>query len=485
MADMPARPGKTFIGPRLRQLRRERGQTQAEMAHHLGLSPSYINLLENNQRSVSVQVLLRLAECYGMDWRDLAEDAAPALLAELRQVLHDPVFGEDRPDLQELRAAVDHCPNMARSLIALHKSFRTLTERVLALGAQHDGSEEVPEYRPAGGVLSDSPETVVHDLFRDSRNHFDALERAAERYVGDTPVPADELYGYLKFRLRDELGIDVVPVRVDELPGALRVYDEAGRRILLSDGLDHPNKVFQLTHVAGLLRHAAEIDAEIERAAVTDPRARSRCRVELANYFAAAVLMPYRPFLSEAEASGYDIDRLAARFGVSFEQACQRLTTLQRPGEEGVPFFFLRIDLAGNVSKRFNATRFHLAEYGGACPLWDIHRCFRLPGRVLPQFVEMPDGSRYLTINRTVDRPALDRNSQDRHLAVTLGCSIAHAPRIAYASSFHQDDPALFTPIGINCRLCPRQHCTQRAHQPVHLDLPIDVRRRGGTRFES
>jgi len=273
-------------------------------------------------------------------------------------------------------------------------------------------------------------------------------------------------------------------VPIGTMPNALRYYDQHERRILLSDGLDYPNKVFQLAHVAGLLQERETIDRLIAAAGITGAREAARCRVELANYFAAALLMPYAAFLKEAEATRYDIDHLAARFGVSFEQVCHRLTTLQRDGAQGVPFFFLRIDKAGNVTKRFNATAFHLAQYGGACPRLDIHVSFRTPGRIIPQFVEMPDGTRYFTVNRTVDRPVLGRTTQDNRLAVTLGCAIEHAAKVVYAQPFQLGEPGLFIPIGINCRLCPRQHGSQRAHQPAHLELPIDEHKRGETRFD-
>lgn len=471
------KPQKNFVGPRLRQLRREHRQTQAEMASALGLSAAYINLLENNQRSLSVQVLLRLSEVYGVDWRDLVKDEGPTLLADLRHAFQDPAFAASKPDLEELRAALDHCPNIARSILSLHKNHRALTERLLSLtGGDTDAAQR---------VMGTSPETVVHDLFRAHRNHFDALERAAEAFRNGEEVETGELYGWLKCHLDQRLGIDVVPVPIKAMPNALRYYDDRERRILLSDGLDYPNKVFQLTHVAGLLEHRETIDRLIAGAGIAGPREQARCRVELANYFAAAVLMPYEPFLREAESTGYDADHLAARFGVSFEQVCHRLTTLQRDGAQGVPLFFLRIDKAGNVTKRFNATAIHLAQYGGACPRLDIHVSFRTPGRIIPQFVEMPDGTRYFTINRTVDRPVLGRHSQDNRLAVALGCSIEHASKLIYAQPFQLGDPDLFTPIGINCRLCPRQSCSQRAHQPMHLELPIDENRRGETRFES
>jgi hypothetical protein len=172
----------------------------------------------------------------------------------------------------------------------------------------------------------------------------------------------------VKAALRDRLGLRVRLVRVEDMPDTLREYDEPRREVLLSEALDHPNRVFQLVHVAGLIENRALFDEILGSSNISDAHGLARCRVELANYFAAAVLMPYGPYLAEALASKYDFDHLATRFGVSFEQACHRATTLQRSGAQGVPFFFLRIDKAGNVTKRFNATDFHLAEYGGACP---------------------------------------------------------------------------------------------------------------------
>jgi predicted transcriptional regulator len=194
--------------------------------------------------------------------------------------------------------------------------------------------------------------------------------------------------------------------------------------------------------------------------------------------------MPYGAFLTEARASKYDFDHLATRFGVSFEQACHRATTLQREGAQGVPFFFLRIDKAGNVTKRFNSTDFHLAEHGGACPRLEVHTSFRTPGRIVPQFVEMPDSSQYFVMSRTVDRPTSARHAQDNRLAVAMGCAVEHAGDIGYAEQFTVTG-ARMTPIGINCRICPRANCDQRAHHAAILSRPVDERRRGATRYDS
>ena len=466
---------KILVGPRLRALRRERGQTQAEMAAALGVSPAYVNLLENNQRSLSVQMLMSLSDVYAVDWRDLLKDDGGARLADLRQALRDPIFRGAAPDLQELRATMDHAPGLADAFLSLHAAYRGVLEQVMR--------------QKAGGALPDlleaTPEALIHDFFRRNRNHFPALEGAAEAIRSQETLSVDEIHQALKARLARRFGITVELATVEAMREALRDYDAAARRVTLSEALDHQNRVFQLAHVLGLVEAREVIEDLAAKAQIHDPRGQARLRTELANYFAAALMLPYAPFLAEAEKAAYDVDLLAARFGASFEQVAHRLTTLQREGAQGVPFFFLRVDRAGNVTKRFNATSFTLAEHGGACPRWDVHAAFRSPDVILPQFVELPDGERFFTISRTANRPVFRRDRQDRRLALALGCEVRHAPRIGYAQSFNLADPDLFTPIGINCHLCPRKACDQRAHQPLVMDLPFEPGRRGSTRYES
>jgi XRE family transcriptional regulator, fatty acid utilization regulator len=466
---------KTYIGQQLRQLRRERGQTQAQMAMALGISAGYVNLLENNQRSLSVRLLAQLTDTYQVDWRELVQDERSGSLAELRSTFKDPMFASNPPELQELRSAIDHAPRLVDQFLRLYGIHRSTLERIMRQGAD----------RGAESILALSAETIIHDFFRDHSNYFGALEAEAERLRAEEPFETDDVYAVLKARLRREHGVTVSRRSADEMTLALRVYDRDTRTIHLSEALDHRNQVFQLAHVLCLIEFQPILDALTEKSAITTAAGIARCHVELSNYFAAAFLMPYRAFLETAEAFAYDIDRIAARFFVSFEQACHRLTTLQRPGAQGVPFFFLRVDKAGNVTKRFNSTSFHLAEYGGACPVWNIHMSFRTPGVILPQFVELPDGERFFTLSRTTDRPVFSFETQDHRLSIALGCELKHAKRLSYAASFNFTDERLFSRIGINCHLCPRQACTQRAHQPVFMDLPIDTMRRGNTRFES
>ena len=464
---------KTFIGPRLRRLRLEKEQTQAQMGKALGISTSYVNLLEKNERSVSVPVLLKLFEIYGVDWRDIAEDEDASTFADLRGALADPLFDGLNADLGQLRAALTHSPDLAAAFLRLHRAYGSAVDQLMSVAESSTGE-------PAG--FGGSSETVVHNFFRKNRNYFQELEEAADTFWGDTHVPPDDVYHALKSLLRDRLGIRVRLVPVAEMPGTLREYDSTGRELRLSEALDHPNRVFQLVHVAALVEQTGVLESVLQRSETTDPAHRARCRVELANYFAAAVLMPYDAFLREALASQYDLDHLATRFGVSFEQACHRATTLQRSGAQGVPFFFLRIDKAGNVTKRFNSTDFQLAQYGGACPRLEVHTAFRTPGRILPQVVEMPDGNRFFVFARTVDRPSFTRHSPEVRLAVAMGCTLQNAGAIGYAQGLSLTGPNV-APVGINCRVCPRANCDQRAHQALVITDPVDENRRGATRY--
>ncbi len=466
---------KTLVGPQLRQLRRTSAQTQAQMAKALGISPAYVNLLENNQRSVSVKVLMALTEVYGVDWRDLINDGEARDLADLRAALRDPAFTGDPPDLQELRAAFDHAPRLAERFMQLYRNHRKTMSVLHQMGADATSAE----------MLAASPETAIHDFFRDHENHFAGLERAADAARIAIGGPTDEIYTGLKRHLGAVHGIETRIARRTDMPDTLRLFDAANRRLTLSESLDPVNRSFQIAHVLALVSSAALLDTLIADADIGSDVGRARCRIELANYFAAALLMPYDQVLTMAEQTHYDVDAIATAFGVSFEQVCQRLTTLQRDGARGVAFFFLRLDKAGNVTKRFNATPFTLAEQGGSCPVWNIHTAFRTPGAIVPQFVELPEGGRYFTVSRTTARPVVSRQDPDRSLVVTLGCEQIHMERIGYARQFNMDRPGLFARIGINCHVCPRQACSLRAHEPMHINLTLDANRRGSTRYES
>ena len=466
---------KTLIGPQLRQIRQSHKHTQSEMARRLGVSSAYVNLLENNQRSLSVKVLLALSDAYGVEARDLVKDNSAMQLADLRASVRDPIFSGQQPDLTELRAALDHTPKLVEYFLQLHKNHHALLETMRSM-SNGDISDEIQNIRP---------ETAIHNFFRNHANHFPQLEAAAEATRVAVGGPVEDLFANLKRHLKNAFGIGVSVVEAGEMNNSLRVFDQERSTVTLSEALDPINRNFQLAHVLSLVSCSNLLDTLVDDAAISSETGRARCRVELANYFAAAFLMPYEAIFDLAEQTKYDIDRIATHFAVSFEQVSHRLTTLQRKGAQGVPFFFLRIDTAGNVTKRFNATPFTLAEQGGSCPVWNIHSAFASPDVIVPQFVELPDAGQFFTISRTTNRPVNSRHTQGRRLVVTLGCEREHVHRVGYAAPFNLEETSAIAPIGINCHICPRRNCAQRANEPLHVSLPLDANRRGSTRYQS
>ncbi|MEM9332654.1 MAG: short-chain fatty acyl-CoA regulator family protein [Pseudomonadota bacterium] len=466
---------KIFIGPKLRELRHSRSLTQAEMAAQLNVSASYINLIERNQRPASLKFLITLSDNFGLNWRDLTKDDSGLALSDLRQITKDAAFGDHLPDIEELRIALDGSPNLVSGFVNIYNAYRAYGERLAELNEFLSATEDTDL-----GV-----DHNVHDYFRHNNNHFPEIEAKSQTVIASNMHDRGEIYGALRDYLSEELAVEVKIVRDEVLGASLRYYDREKKQLVLSDGLDHTNRVFQMAHMIALIGHVDTLNKQLPKTILENELAASRCRVELANYFAAAVMMPYDEFHAEAQHTRYDIERLSARFSVSYEQVCHRLTTMQQPGKRGIPFFFLRVDRGGNVSKRFNVTPIQLARFGGACPKLEVHYCFRVPGRILTQIVEMPDHSRYFTINRTVDRPSIRYSNEDKRLAVSLGCPVEYAPELTYGKSIDPSFSQMITEIGVNCRLCTRTGCQQRAHDPFHTSLKIDEDRRGITHFES
>ncbi len=448
---------KTFIGTQLRQLRRDHDQTQAEMGRVLGVSAAYINLLEKNQRSLSVPVLMALADHYNVDWRDVVMDKSANILADLRNAIQDPLFAGSQPDIQELRAAIDHAPSLVQNFLKLHQSHRTAMDNIMRFG-----SERMPPE-----LLTSSPDSIIYDFFRDHFNYFDVLERAADALGAEEPSQPYEMQRTLRQRLLTRHGIEVETRPVEQMNESLRIYDAEQGVIQLSEALDYQNRTFQLAHILCFVELSDILNDITAGMKAESKRAIARCHVELANYFAAAVLMPYDAFHAMAEQSGYDIDRMASAFAVSFEQVCQRLTTLQRETKRGVPFFFLRVDEAGYISKRLSAGGIEFARQGGACGRWVPHKAFRSPGHILTQASTLEQGQKLLTIACThrVQR------TQPAHFgtpiyAIALGCDLKYAKDICYADNLGNLKAPALTPIGLGCRVCERQNCQHRGALP-------------------
>ncbi|MEO6093144.1 MAG: short-chain fatty acyl-CoA regulator family protein [Novosphingobium sp.] len=447
-----------YLGPRLRRLRRELGLTQQAMADDLEISPSYIALLERNQRPLTADMLLRLARTYKLDMAEIAADDGEDYAKRIGEVLRDPIFADiDLPALEVADVATSF-PGVSEALLRLHGAY-TREQRALA-------------DRRVAGDSSDAldPVAEARRFLAGRRNHFPGIEARAEELAGEIA----ELGGARAWLHGRGVRVRFLPAEV--LVDSIRRYDRHNEQLLISDGLDAAGRAFQqAVHIAyGAM--GDQIGEAIGAESFASRTAVNLVRRALAGYGAAALLMPYEAFARAAEARRYDIEALAREFGASFEQVAHRLTTLGRPGREGVPFFLIRVDEAGNVSKRLDGAGFPFASHGGGCPLWNVHAVFRRPGEIAAQWLELPDGQRFFSIARTVRRDEGGVCQPPLYRAIAIACAAEHAPRLIYAGG--ADPKAATTPIGVTCRLCHRTACTARSTPPIgRAILPDDNRR--------
>ena len=468
--------GKVMAGQRVRRLRRERGLTQARMAATLGISTSYLNLIERSQRPVTVPFLLKLGQAFDVDLQRFAEDDEGRVVAALREVFGDPVLARSQVTDQDIRDAAQASPAFGDAVVALYRAYRALLESTMD-PAEGAGA---PTGGPAAVLAAAArpPGDEVQDFLQAQSCYFPQLEEAAERLWSEAGLDPHGLHEGLSAVLAEAHGLKVRILPADVMHDLVRRYDRHGRRVLLSDALAPEERAFQLACQVGLLGWRALLD-DIAAGSGLEGEARHLFIVDLATYFAGACLMPYGRFLDAAEALSYDIDLLGRRFGASFEHVCQRLATLQRPGAKGVPFFLVHLDCAGNVLRRFDAAGFRFARFGGLCPRWGVHRTFQTPGETRLEVVEMPDGARFLTVARAVSRPGAGHALPGQRLAVAVGCPLAHAGRLVYGAGLDHERPARAVPIGVNCRLCDRAECSARAVPPAGRRLIIDENQQG------
>ncbi|MEM1077417.1 MAG: short-chain fatty acyl-CoA regulator family protein [Pseudomonadota bacterium] len=451
---------KLYAGAKLRETRTGLGLTQKLFAEKLGVSLPYLNQMENNHRPVSSTVLLALAQEFGFDVTQLSTGEAERLVTDMREALADPVFGEGAPPLADLRLAASNAPALARAFLELHRTYRQTHERLASLD-EALGRE--------GSTLQPSPWEEVRDFFHYCDNYIDAVDRAAEHIA--TQVEGDLEAGARRLLSRKGLAVQYQDI------AELRQFNDRSGVLTLSTRSAAPTRRFQLLVQLGLVGQNELLEATLDLARFQTDEARAIAKLGLANYFAGAVLLPYREFQAAAAATRHDLERLAERFGASIEQVAHRLSTLQRPGAKGVPFFFVRVDQAGTITKRHSATRLQFARYGGACPLWNVHQAFETPGRFLRQLAETPDGVRYLCLARDVSKTGGSWGAPTRRYAIGLGCELRHAPALVYADGLNLGQD--FEPIGISCRICERRQCHQRSVPPLERKISVDPSLRG------
>lgn len=454
------------MGVRLRRLREEKGLTQLALAKALELSPSYLNQLENNQRPLTVPVLLKINAVFGTDVQMFSDDEEARLIADLRDALSDTSLG-GTVSLAEIRELATAMPAVGRSLVALHRRNRQMLERTEAmLSSLGDDKRSFTALAPP------MPYEEVRDFFYAKGNHIPELDEAAEALYAEAGLAPGQVAAGLSTWLQRRHDVRVELTEGDGAPK--RSFDPRSKVIRLSPFLRPGQIAFQLATQIAFLEQRQAIEAVTATAALSSDEARHLARLGLAHYFAGALVLPYGRFLREAERLRYDIERLATRFGVGFETVCHRLSTLQRTGARGVPFFLIRVDRAGNISKRQSATDFHFSRVGGTCPLWNVYEAFSTPGKVLTQAARMPDGRTYLWIARTVSRNNGGFGTPAKTFAVALGCDIAHAGRLVYSKGLDLSDPEAAVPIGAGCKVCERPSCAQRAFPPIGRPIAVD-----------
>lgn len=440
--------------------------SQADLARLLEISPSYLNQIEHNSRPLTVPVLLRITEVFGVDAEFFANTDASRLVADVREALLDEAVSADVSP-SEIKDLANNLPTIAQALVTLHRRYRNAVENTAALVTEDGRGTH-------GSAAAPLPHEEVRDFFYDQENYVGELDERAEKMAAAMDLRRGGVWATLRERLTGHYGVTVTSEGINESAGEQHRYEPDGRVLRMAPSLRIGQQAFRMASQIALLEYDDLITELADAWAFSGPAARSLARIGLANYFAGALILPYRQFYEAAERYRYDIEKLCDEFGVGFETVCHRLSTLQRPKMRGIPFSFVRVDRAGNMSKRQSAAGFHFSRVGGSCPLWNIYEAFATPGKIMTQVASMPDGKTYFWIARTVSRNIGGYGSPGKMFTVGLGCELRHARRLVYSAGLDLDDKDAATPIGMGCKVCERQGCPQRAFPTIGKQLTVD-----------
>jgi len=477
------------IGAKIRRIRREKGLTQAQLADQLGVSASYLNLIEHNRRKLTTDMLLAIAGQFDLDFANLAEDDESRLYSDVMEAFGDRLFEEVELTTTDVRELVGASPQAARALLTLYDAYyKTLTDaRSLA--------ESLTEEEGGGGFpLADmAPADVISDMIQENQNYFQDLEDEAERVRREVKMAGGSVaydgsalsWERLADYLKEANGVRTVFAAPDGPGGATvaRKFDRRDRALSISARLDGQGRAFQLAHQIGQLSAAPVLEMLLSEHKIKDKQARALGRIALANYFAAALLMPYEETLAAARQTRYDIALLQHQFNASFEQVCHRLTSLNRPDARGIPLHMLRVDTAGNISKRFTLSGLPIPRHGGACSRWNVYSAFLNPGVIQAQVSKLPEGQAYFCIARTVRKGGVGYGAMGFFQSIGLGCDLRYAREMVYSDDVELDRPERFGEIGVACRICERMDCAQRAFPPVHIRYTVDEDLRGASPY--
>tara|TARA_R110000782_G_scaffold20057_1_gene54394 strand:+ start:5699 stop:7276 length:1578 start_codon:yes stop_codon:yes gene_type:complete len=508
------------IGHRIRGRRKDIGMTQNALAKTAGISPSYLNLIEHNRRSIGGGLLMRIAEALDIQPHTLSGSEESRLLSDLSEAASDPVFRTTPIERSEFPSMIAAAPGMIAAFLSLYRAYRSGLDNVDALSerlshdpflteASHSILTRITSIRSVAEIFNDyddlpneqrarfnatlvresqrlaesateifnflergdagrpatSPAEEVDDLLNDNANYFPSLEdQAANMRPGIDPdggLFLTDLINYLESHHK----IRVERLPSEEFPTGAFEWDQKTKTVRFSRALPITSARFQAARTICSIEAIDAINGVLDKASISSDAGRHRATEALVSYCAAALLFPYEQFLADARTFRHDIELLQQRYAASWEQICHRLTTLRRTGSEGIPFHLLRTDIAGNISKRFSASGLQLPRYGGACPRWAVHEAYLAPERVIPQFVRLPDTSEYLFVARALRTGAGGYGVPQSVYSVMIGCDTAFAHDVVYADGLPLERPDSAIPVGISCRQCPREDCRQRAYE--------------------
>ena len=460
------------IGPKIKSFRRQLGLQANKLAEQLGISPSYLNLIESGKRKIDVDLLLKVCEELKIELSDLTNKSDLNLVNDISELLDDQLF-EDLDILgPEVKDLVNTNPKIARALIKLGDNYK-----------QKD-NEIINKVETLSGKIIDSRKTsfpgeVISDFLQDKQNYFPKLEEFANKIFEKVQVNNRTRYIALCDFLNSEYSIKVKDVIPEEDKPFSKIYNKSKKELLLSDYNSLETK--KLHAAAQIAQEGAEeeINSYLSEFKFPSDEAKRLTKIALLNYCGAAILMPYKLFHSECKKLKYDLELLQNTFATSFEQVAHRVTCLQDPKLPGIPFHMLRVDIAGNISKRFSLSGIEIPRYGGACPRWNVYSAFTRPGVIQAAVSKMTNGKKYVCIARTVEKGVGRYGKKKSMLSIGLGCEAKYAKDFVYTENLNLNDKKTEIPIGVSCRTCDRLDCSQRAFPPLHKKFDVDINSRG------
>ena len=460
------------IGPKIKSFRRQLGLQANKLAEQLGISASYLNLIESGKRKIDGDLLLKVCEELKIELSDLTNKSDLNLVNDISELLDDKLFEDLDIVGPEVKDLVNTNPKIAKALIKLGDNFK-----------QKD-HEIINKVENLSGKIIDSRKTafpgeVISDFLQEKKNYFPKLEEFANNVFEKVQKNNRTRYVALCEFLKTEYSITVRDVIPDEGKPFSKIFDKNKKELLLSDYNSLETK--KLHAAAQIAQEGAmeEINNYLSEFKFPTEESKRLTQIALLNYCGAAILMPYKLFHSECKKLKYDLELLQNTFATSFEQVAHRVTSLQDPKLPGIPFHFLRVDVAGNISKRFSLSGIEIPRYGGACPRWNVYSAFSRPGVIQAAVSKMTNGEKYVCIARTVEKGVGRYGQKKSMLSIGLGCEAKYAKDFVYTENLSLSDKKTEIPIGVSCRTCDRLDCSQRAFPPLHKKFDVDVNARG------